>query len=156
MPETTVVCPNCGASVPDDAQYCIDCGAPVVTPATEVAPAATGPTVHLSERPAAPAPPPQAVPASAWYDDLIVPLLLVVGALAFLSTPRYGPYILVAIGAAGLLIRSLRSIPARGVLAAIVITGAALLFVSRKLIWPLIIAALVVVALFGRRGRRLW
>lgn len=150
MVETKVICPQCGASVPGDAQFCIDCGAPMTPPAAE-SPAATGPTVQLAP-PAARQP----IPPPAILDELIAPLLLVVGAVAAFSVPRYGPYILVAIGAAGLLIRSLRSITARGALAAIIIIGAAVLFVSRKLIWPLIIAALVVVALFGRRGRRLW
>lgn len=125
-----------------------------MTPTAAESPAATGPTVQLA--PQAPPPAQQPIPPPAILDELIAPLLLVVGAVAAFSVPRYGPYILVAIGAAGLLIRSLRSITARGALAAIIIVGAAVLFVSRKLIWPLIIAALVVVALFGRRGRRLW
>ncbi|HMQ34923.1 MAG TPA: zinc-ribbon domain-containing protein [Chloroflexaceae bacterium] len=41
-------CQSCGADLPDDARFCIECGADV-----GAAPASTGPTVHLPRNPEA-------------------------------------------------------------------------------------------------------
>lgn len=161
MTDTTVVCPNCNASVPADAQYCIECGTPMNNVIIEQAPA-TGPTVQLPARPPAPAPVPAPAPQlpapqqTEWYDDLILPLLLITGAVAMAAMPRFIPFILVAIGVVGLLLHFLRDATARRMIAALALTGVVIFFVSRRLFWAPLIIVLIAASLIKKMIRRSW
>lgn len=159
MTDTTVVCPRCNASVPADAHYCIDCGAPMDNLVIEQAPA-TGPTVQLPARPAAhapapvPAPPPPA--QTEWFDDLMLPLLLITGAVAMVTLPRFMVFIVIAIGVVGFLLTVLRSIAARRMVAAAALAVAVGFFFSRRLFWAPLIIALIAASLVKKRRRRIW
>jgi hypothetical protein len=161
MTDTTVVCPRCNASVPADAQYCIDCGAPMNNLVIEQAPA-IGPTVQLPARPSAPAPAPvpapqpQAPPQTEWYDDLMTPLLLITGAVAMVTLPRFMVFIMIAIGVVGLLLTVLRSIAARRVVAAAALAVAVGFFFRHRLFWALLIIALIAASLAKKRRGRIW
>ncbi len=161
MTDTTVVCPNCNASVPADAQYCIECGTPMNNVVIEQAPA-TGPTVQLPARPPAPAPvsvptpQPPAPQQTEWHDDLMLPLLLITGAVAMAAMPRFIPFILVAIGVVGLLFHFLRDVTARRMIAALALTGVVIFFVSRRLFWAPLIIALIAASLIKKLRRRSW
>lgn len=161
MNDTTVVCPRCNASVPADAQYCIDCGAPMNNLVIEQAPA-TGPTVQLPARPPAPAPVPVPMPQppapaqTDWYDDLMLPLLLITGAVAMVTLPRFIVFIVIAIGVVGFLLTVLRSIAARRMVAATALAVAVGFFFSRRLFWAPLIIALIAASLVKKRKRRIW
>ena len=159
MSTPSIICPKCNASLPADAQYCIECGVPV-NPVIEQAPAAIGPTVQLPTHPPAPAPVPaprqRVLPQTAWYDDLTLPLLLITGAAMMILMPRFIPFMLIAIGAVGLLIYFLRDIVARRVIAAVVLTAALIFFLSRRLFWAPLIIALIAVSFFKKRKRHFW
>lgn len=162
MTETTVVCPHCHASVPADARYCIDCGAPINNVIIEQPPAATGPTVQLPARPAdhtpvpVPAPQPPTPSQTEWHDDLLIPLMLITGAVAMVTLPRFMVFIVIAIGVVGLLLSVLRSAAARRVVAATVLAGAIGFFFSRRLFWAPLIIALIAASFFKKRRRRIW
>ncbi|MBO9324918.1 MAG: zinc ribbon domain-containing protein [Roseiflexus sp.] len=161
MTETTVVCPHCRASVPADARYCIDCGAPMDNPVIEQTPPATGPTVQLPARPSDPAP--VSIPASQpptssqteWYDDLMIPLLLITAAVAMVTLPRFITFISIAVGVVGLLLSILRSIAARRMIAAAALAVAVGFFFSRRLFWAPLIIALITALLFRKRRPRI-
>lgn len=161
MTDTTVVCPRCNASVPADAHYCIDCGASMDNLVIEQAPA-TGPTVQLPARPVAPAPAPVPAPQppapaqTEWFDDLMLPLLLITGAVAMVTLPRFMVFIVIAIGVVGLLLTILRSIAARRMVAAAALAVAVGFFFSRRLFWAPLIIALIAASLVNKRKRRIW
>lgn len=161
MTDITVVCRRCNASVPADAQYCIECGAPIDNPVIKQAPA-TGPTVQLPARPPAPAPVPVPAPQppaplqTEWYDDLLIPLLLITGAVAMVTLPRFMVFIMIAIGVVGLLLTVLRSIAARRMVAAAALAVAVGFFFSRRLFWAPLIIALIAVAFLKKRRRGSW
>lgn len=161
MTDTTVVCPRCNASVPADAQYCIECGALMDHLVIERAPA-TGPTVQLPARPPAPAPVPVATPQPSapsqteWYDDLMIPLLLITGAVAMVTLPRFLVFIIIAIGVVGLLLTILSSIVARRMVAAVALAVAIGFFFSRRLFWAPLIIVLIAASLAKKRRRRIW
>ncbi|MCS6842424.1 MAG: zinc ribbon domain-containing protein [Roseiflexus sp.] len=158
MTDTTAVCQRCNASIPADAHFCIECGAPMNNPFVEQAPA-TGPTVQLPARPPAsapvpaPAPQPQAPPQTEWYDDLMIPLLLITGAVAMVTLPRFVVFIMIAIGVVGLLLTVLRNIAARRIIAAAALAVAIGFFFSRRLFWAPLIIALIAVSLIKKRKR---
>lgn len=161
MTDTTIVCRRCNASIPADAQFCIECGAPVDNLVIEQAPA-TGPTVQLPARPPAPAPvpvpapQPQAPPQTEWYDDLLIPLLLITGAVAMVMLPRFMVFIMIAVGVVGLLLTVLRNIAARRMMAAAALAVAVGFFFSRRLFWAPLIIALIAAALLKKRRRGSW
>lgn len=122
---------------------------------------ATGPTVQLPARPPAPAPvpvpaPQTQAPQTEWYDDLIIPLLLITGALAMVTLPRFMVFIMIAIGVVGLLLALLRNIAARRIVAAAALAVAIGFFLSRRLFWAPLIIALIAASLLKKRRRGSW
>ena len=128
----------------------------------EQAPAVTGPTVQLPARPSAPAPAPIPAPQpptpsqTEWYDDLMIPVLLIAGAVAMVTLPRFMVFIVIAIGVVGLLLSVLSSITARRIVAAAALAVAIGFFFSRRLFWAPLVIALIATLFFKKRRRRIW
>jgi hypothetical protein len=153
--EDTIRCKTCGGNSPADASFCIECGAPLAEPAT-------GPTMRLDEprpyasaRPAAPPPvarpappivvvpplPPPQVRRSRHArpvrgPNLTAPFVIIGLALALLFVPRFGGPALMAIGAGGLILRSMLTRPDRVLPLLVLLVLLGLLFTGSKLFWP--------------------
>jgi ribosomal protein L40E len=166
--EETLTCKRCGGNSPTDATFCIECGAPLAEPATGPTTRLEEPRQYTNERPATapvarpaapiivaqPLPPPMAQPRGnrpARGPDLTAPFVIIGLALALLFVPRFGGPAVIAIGAGGLILRSMLTRPDRVLPLLVLFVLLGLLFTGSKLFWPALFLVFVLrVMLRGR------